>query len=573
MRTVNKGVENHLTREQLEKELAAMRRDLENLEACKGRLDLIQKRYERLLDSAPDAMLFVDVSGKIQFVNAQFEKLFGYTEEELAGRDILVLIPERYREKHRNNVAAYFDLPRARPMGTDLQIYARKKDGTEFPADISLSPLEADGDLLAIAAIRDISDHKKAESQIRRNYLIQAAISEILKIALEPISLDDKLDRVLGLIFTIPGIARESRGYIYLYEDESDVLVLKMRRELGGSLHAPCERIASGKCICGKAAASCSFSYVDCMDERHEIRYSKDFGHGHYCAPIVAGQRRLGLINILLEEGHERSADEEQFLAAVANTLATVIEWHRAETERDMFRRQLAEAEKIAALGRMTASVAHDIRNPLTAIGGFARRLEKKISGVVKEKEYVEFIISEVNRLENILRNILSFSRGDALNLERSDVNHIAERALKIFDEVCAERNIEVKKDFQEVPAIDVDRERLLEAVENIISNAIDAMPEGGTLVVGTERSSVKGEQCVAVHVSDTGEGIKQENLDRIFEPLFSTKVASKGVGLGLPITKKILEDHGASIRVESREGRGSRFSIFLPISGKKDRA
>ena len=152
-----------MTKEQLSQELEKMRLQLQRLDSCRQEVQSVQRKYDRLLQSTPDAMLFVDGDARIVLVNQQLEKLFGYTGEELVGQGLHILIPERFRGRHQSNVANYFSNPRARPMGTGLQIYGLKKDGTEFPADIALSPLEADGELLAIAAIRDITERKRAE--------------------------------------------------------------------------------------------------------------------------------------------------------------------------------------------------------------------------------------------------------------------------------------------------------------------------------------------------------------------------------------------------------------------------
>ena len=558
-------MEERMTREELLSQLGQMRRQLQSLDSCRQEMQLAQAKYERLLESAPDAMLFLNRDARIVLINAQLEKLFEYTEAELIGKDLHTLIPERYHARHRNHLANYFSNPRPRPMGSDLEIYGLKKDGTEFPADISLSPLDAEGELLVIASIRDITERKLAELQIERNYRIQTAISSVLKVSLEPISLDEQLNRVLDLILTIPGLFPQARGYIYLVENNPGVLVLRAPRTFPDSQPPPCERISSGKCVCGKAAPTCADAVTRCLAGKNEIQHSSDLPQGYFCVPVVSSGQLLGLINITMNGGSAIAPDTDAFLVAVANTLAAVIMRHQAETERNKFREQLSESEKLAALGRIAANVADEIRNPLTAIGGFARRLDKKMIEESKEKEYAAFIVAEVTRLESILRSVLSLSRGTGLRATECNLPQIGEEAVRIYEEVCRERAIVIEKSFGETPLVQGERERILEAIENLIANAIDAMPSGGLLTIATRKEVIKGVPYATVTVSDTGEGIKEEHLNKIFEPFFTTRVASKGVGLGLSLTKKFVEDHGGRVDVESKVGIGSTFVLYFP--------
>ncbi len=221
------AMKERMTTDQLLKKLDEMREQLRLLDVCKREMVSVQTQYERLLESAPDAMLFVNGGGRIVTINAQLEHLFGYNEQELVGENLDILIPERFHKEHRTKLSSYFSNPRSRPMGSGLEINARRKDGTEFPADISLSPLDTDGEMLAIASIRDITERRRNESRIERNYLVQSAISVVLKNSLEPITLDEQMHRALSLMLAIPGLSPQPRGSIYLVEDEPRVLVLE----------------------------------------------------------------------------------------------------------------------------------------------------------------------------------------------------------------------------------------------------------------------------------------------------------------------------------------------------------
>ncbi|MCJ7600065.1 MAG: PAS domain S-box protein, partial [Desulfobulbaceae bacterium] len=316
---------NSITREQLAQELAEMRVSLQALEKCREALEESKSEYQRLLETAPDAMVFVNQRGTIVLVNAQLEAMFGYGTGELAGQDLGCLIPERFREKHRKLMAGYFEKPNSRPMGLIYEIYGLRKNGVEFPADISLSSLRMDDETVGAASVRDITERKQFEEKLEHNYHIQRVTSSVLKIALEPLSLDEQLDRILDLTLTIPHLSLQSKGGICLIDEGSGDLVMKAVRGFSQSERPPCLRMAQGKCLCGKAVATGKVIFSDCVDEGHEAA-PVPFPHGHYCIPIVSGERTLGLVNVFVKEGHKRNDSEEEFLVAVANTLAGIIE-------------------------------------------------------------------------------------------------------------------------------------------------------------------------------------------------------------------------------------------------------
>jgi signal transduction histidine kinase len=235
---------------------------------------------------------------------------------------------------------------------------------------------------------------------------------------------------------------------------------------------------------------------------------------------------------------------------------------------------KLVEQEKLSALGRFTADVAHEIRNPLTAIGGIARRLEKLLVKGTKEKSYSELIISETTRLESILRDVLTYSEKDQNHFEKFDINRTVSEAVPFFCDTCQEKKIKlIENYFEDLPKIYLHPEHVKQAIGNIMVNGIEAMSDGGTLTVKTYIEKENDINWVTVTVTDTGEGIPQDSLGYIFEPFHSTKKTGIGTGLGLPIAHKVMEEHRGFIRVDSEPGRGSRFKIYFPYQSEEEDA
>jgi signal transduction histidine kinase len=400
---------------------------------------------------------------------------------------------------------------------------------------------------------------------IRRDFHFQSTVSSILQSSLEPISLDEQMERIMDAILSLPFLSSQSRGCIYLVEDDPRILVMKAHRGLPESMRAACAKVPFGKCLCGLTASMREVVFADSTDSCHEIEHGDLPPHGHYCVPIVSDMRVLGAMNVYVEKGHKRDVEEERLLSSVANTLAGIIVRLRAEREKEKLQEQLIQAEKLSALGRLTANVAHEIRHPLTSIGGFARRLDKKILSGTKEKEYTDIITTQVRNLENILRNVLTYSRETHLILEDHDVNEIIDESLNLYKALFEKQSIRVRKSFGDIPKIRVDKLQVKETIDNLISNAIDSMPKGGSLAISTKKENLNERAYAIVTISDTGEGIAKDRLDAIFEPFFTTKVLGHGTGLGLPICKKIMEDHGGLIRFESIVGEGSTASLYFP--------
>lgn len=230
----------------------------------------------------------------------------------------------------------------------------------------------------------------------------------------------------------------------------------------------------------------------------------------------------------------------------------------RDVTEFRQMQERLSKTERKAALGEMAAQVAHEIRNPLTPIGGFARHLERRLDGELKD--FAKIIIEEVNRLENILKDTLSFVKESRLEKKKVNIRVLLEDIFSLMqNDFINNGNTLVKNLCVEPIFVSVDYNRLKESLLNIVVNANQATQNG----IITVSSFIDKQKCL-IKIEDTGCGIKSENIGRIFDPFFTTRI--KGTGLGLAIANRIIEEHKGNIEVESQLNKGTRFKIYLPI-------
>ncbi len=260
--------------------------------------------------------------------------------------------------------------------------------------------------------------------------------------------------------------------------------------------------------------------------------------------------------------------DEEktrvQLIDELVELRQRVAELEEIEASRKAMQEHLVYSEKLALLGQLTAGMGHELRNPLGAIKNATYFLNMVLAEPEPEvKETLDILDKEVAISESILSSLFDFTRPKPPALRKVYINDVAQEAL--FRTPVSEKVEVVRQLDESLPIILADPDQLGQAFKNITLNAIQAMPEGGRLVV---TSQVTSPGWIAVSFADTGTGISKENLNKIFEPLFTSK--AKGIGLGLAVTKTIVEGHGGTIEVESEVGKGSTFIVSLPLSQKE---
>lgn len=248
------------------------------------------------------------------------------------------------------------------------------------------------------------------------------------------------------------------------------------------------------------------------------------------------------------------------------NTLEHKVEMRTAEIT-DM-QSQLLRSAKLASMGELVAGVAHEINNPLTGILMFASLSSKTPDLPQQVKDNLDVIISETGRCAKIVRGLLEFARESFPEKKQDSINRIIEHTLELISHQTIFQDIDIRYHGGEgLPYLEVDADQLQQVFLNMFINAGQAMPNGGSLTITTK--FIEKEKAVRVVIEDTGAGISQENLDKIFDPFFSTK-AQKGFGLGLSVSYGIIKNHGGRVDVKSREGEGTRFSIYFSTEGNE---
>jgi len=308
----------------------------------------------------------------------------------------------------------------------------------------------------------------------------------------------------------------------------------------------------------------------------------------------------IGSFNRMIERLKENQESLENYLESLESTNKKL---KQAQEE-------LIRTEKLASIGRFAAGVAHEVGNPLGAILGYTSILQKEGLDREESKDYLKRIVKEIERINRIVRELLDFARPSKFEIKDVEINKVIESALSLLSYQNNFKNIETKLDLQsDLPAIKGDEFQLSQVFINIILNAIDAMPKGGILRIQTSTHVVEnldvdrfqriyprrrksdptesdysrmrktdplaalfkkfseGDRLVKIRISDTGSGIKKEDLENIFDPFFTTKAPDKGTGLGLSISLRIVESLEGEIRVESEVGKGSAFEVYFPVA------
>jgi signal transduction histidine kinase len=309
------------------------------------------------------------------------------------------------------------------------------------------------------------------------------------------------------------------------------------------------------------------------------------------CVALKDGDQIKGVINVESQRKNAFSQNDFIVLEALAGILSSVIssagqyqklqatvdqlqaareELQERVVAQHMAESRLVQAAKLAAVGEMAAGIAHELNNPLTTVSGFTELVLEELPEGTGIRNDLELVLREAHRARGVVRRLLDFARQSENARVRSDVNEIVVDVLALVNHLLRMSGIQLFTDLSDgIPWISVDRNQIKQVILNLVHNALHAMPTGGELHITTSLRQRDQHEWLAMSLTDTGTGIAPENLERVFEPFFTTRSKDGGTGLGLSVTYGIIADHGGLIDVESLVGKGSTFTVWLPIEAE----
>ena len=519
--------------------------------------------FRELFETAPDAMVVIDRSGTIVLANPQAEQLFGHPQQAMVGQPVEMLMPPGLRGTHTGHRDRYMEKPRVRPMGAGQELIGMRADGSEFPIEIALSPIDAAEGRFYVASVRDISETQRArQALVRARY--DAALAQIGQTALEA-SHGMQLERLPELA----GEALRVDTLAIALVDTHGALQWRAGLGLADLPDEALSRPTGGAGLWDRLFGGAVGLAVDDLaaDPADGVRAA--FVEAGFASaalvPLYDLDRPMGALLALSRALRPFDRDALHFLQSVANLLASALQRQRTQDE-------LAHVHRLDAIGQLTGGIAHDFNNLLTVVSGNLQLLEADLDG--RQLQAVESGLRAVARGADLTRKLLAFARRQRLDPHAIEVAELfAEIAGMLRPTLGASIEIEFETPAR-LPRVFADAGQLESALVNLALNARDAMPRGGRLRIAARQEHVAGEQAelaagdyVVFSVADTGLGMSPEVLNRAFEPFYTTKSGGKGSGLGLSIVYGFVKQSGGHLTVDSRLGYGTRIELLLPVA------
>jgi hypothetical protein len=563
------------------------------------------------LRHVPAGVLLLDPSMRVVASNPGAAGLLGMSEARLKGHPLAELLPEGTFQVSAQEIAEELG---QRSRLDDREVELTGSGGARRVVRFSLAAVAGSGEPIAaaVAILTDVTRERLVGESLARRIAELRLLREIGHLLARTVRLDQVLRVIVSTVVHPHGLGL-SRAALFLSDEQEDLirgrlarqrppddaiprqadlsqevetLAFEPAREWDAELDmrarcfaVPRERIGHPLVACASSQTPRLFQGGGPQDEVVPV-LSDLFGDAPvYLTPLVTQGRNLGVLAVANLPGEMPPENDRLALCGlIADTAAGAIERARLHDElaerlsdlRDANARQrylqgqLFKAERLSALGELAAEIVHQIRNPLSVVGGFARRVARTMEGEDDARSQdMHILLEEVSRMESILERIRQDVRlARSPSQQAVDPRELLEAAVERYRTVAREQRIQLEMSTEPgLPPIRGSRDILLEALDNLIRNAFDAVPAGGRVTVTAKLLK----EAIHLLVEDDGPGLTEEQISKIFEPFYTTKV--RGTGLGLPLSQRLIRQCGGSLVADSRPGEGARFRIVMPVA------
>jgi PAS domain S-box-containing protein len=575
-------------KKRLEGKLAELTNDVEHIAA--DRIQNLQKseeRYRTIFERSRDAILLTDARGNILEINQAGVEIFGYeNKEELRTEKTAVDLFQDRKSLRRFRKEIFRE-----GFVTEFKTRLVGKGDRVFDAAITSNVmiLEVMGKVTGyVMIIRDITETNQYQKKIERRNTQLAILNTISMTVSSSLNLNELLE---GILTKILEIFESDCIRIYLLQKEKGVLELVAHKGLSDAFvraeHIQSRRTGDG--MLGRTAQEPEpkvFNNLSRAGTKYVELLLKEGLKSTAYIPLISRGESTGVMAVSSVTPFRYSSDSVTFLSAVGNQIGIALNnAHLYENLKKAYedlkeaQDQVVRTEKLASLGKLAATIAHEINNPLAAVLNYIRLMGKLVerNRFTPERledisRYLATMESETARSGEIVKNLLAFSRQSKMTMANQNIREIIDKTLTLISHDLELKNIRVLKNLEDdLPPVFCDFRQIQQVLLNLMSNASEAMEGGGTLTL--EVRNQKKEECLEIRVCDTGCGIPDSILENIFEPFFTTKEEGKGVGLGLSVVYGIISRHEGSIEVISELGKGTVFRVLLPLASSTHRS
>ncbi|MBF0559927.1 MAG: PAS domain S-box protein [Nitrospirae bacterium] len=499
----------------------------ENQVAAKALADS-ETRLRSIVQTAQDAIISISRDNEIVLWNKGAEQIFGYTSDEALGNDISIIMPPRHIQPHKQAVEQFFATGRLKYNGKVLELSGLRKDGSEFPIELSVATWETTDGVFFTGIIRDVSERKQIEEDLHKSERNYRSLFETINDGIYRSTIDGRFTmlnpagaRMLGYDSPDDAIGQSA---IQHWEDPED------RRR-----------------------------FIEILGKEHSVRFY-----------AIRALRKDGK-NVLMELSARLLTNANEDSVGIEGIMRDVTAQKHLET-------QLRQAQKMEAIGHLAGGIAHDFNNILTGIIGYYAIIDRKMKTDDPSRPHLSVIKDLALKAANLTNSLLAFSRKQVIDVKNTSINDIVFKMQNILSRIIGEDiKLTAQLALEDLTA-KVDRGQIEQVLMNLVTNARDAMPNGGTLTISTQKQAIDenfvrahhyGEigNYVLISVSDTGIGMDEKTKEQIFEPFFSTKEVGKGTGLGLAMVYGIIKQHNGFINLYSEPNQGTIFRIYLPLA------